>query len=445
MTFAMESVSRDEELAAMSDAVCRMGSLMLAAGTGSFRVKAAMGRVAGALGIEQLEARVGLTDIVATTRAKGSFRTQVVEVPVPVVNTNRIGELMRVSLRAEPGLSVEELHDQLDEVEDRQALYPAWVAVVGALVACAAFAFLNHGRWADCVAAGFGAAAGKSAQVFLRKHFRFNQLADVGIAAAVAGMVYLLFVYLLRIGVGQTVHEVAFTSAILFLVPGFPLMTAALDLARFDFASGIARLFQAVMLILAASLGAWIVVWGFDLTPSELAPLVLPWGLMLVLRILASLAGVIGFALTFNTPWQVALAAGVIGAIANVLRLFGRDGGMHPLLSAAAATLIVGILAGWVGQRILAPRVSLSVPAVLIMIPGMSIYRALVGLINQDWTSFLANGMNAVSVVVALAVGLVAARMFTDPAWTSNHPTWTQMPNTYAQRKLLEQQHADEL
>ena len=54
----MAVAGRDEHLAEVSDAVCRMGSLMLSSGTGSFRVKAAMGRVASALGVEQLEARV---------------------------------------------------------------------------------------------------------------------------------------------------------------------------------------------------------------------------------------------------------------------------------------------------------------------------------------------------------------------------------------------------
>lgn len=63
-------------LAEKSDAVCRMGSLMLTSGTGSYRVKAAMGRVAQALGIDQIEAQVSLNEIVATTRAHGTFRTR---------------------------------------------------------------------------------------------------------------------------------------------------------------------------------------------------------------------------------------------------------------------------------------------------------------------------------------------------------------------------------
>ena len=182
---------RDAALAAKSDAVCRMGSLMLSAGTGSYRVKAAMGRTAAGLGIEQLEAQVSLNEIVATTRADGTFRTQVLEVPVPVVNADRIGELMRVSLRAESGSTPAELQSELDAIETRRPLYPLPVVVAGAALACAAFAFLNNGRWQECVAAGLGAGLGKLVQLTLRR-FRLNQLAIVALAAAMACLSYVL-------------------------------------------------------------------------------------------------------------------------------------------------------------------------------------------------------------------------------------------------------------
>lgn len=435
---ASHASGRDAELAEKSDAVCRMGSMMLTSGTGSYRVKAAMGRVAAALGIEQLEAQVSLNEIVATTRAQGTFRTQVVEVPVPVVNADRIEELMRVSLRAEPGLSAASLQRQLDVVAARRHLYPFGVVVGGAALACAAFAFLNNGRWQECLAAGLGAAAGKVVQLTLRR-LRLNQLAIVALAAVTACLIYMAFGQALPLvlpGIAQPAHEAAFTSAILFLVPGFPLLTAALDLARFDFTSGVSRLLYTIMITMAASLGGWLVAYSFGLSPAEIPVLALPGGVLPVLRLFASFAGVLGFALTFNTPMRVALATSTIGAVVNLARLSVVDAGWSPLLSAAAATLLIGLLAGWTSQRILAPRIILSVPAVLIMIPGSSTYRALVAVINRDPLNALTNGTTAVGVVVSLAAGLAVARMVTDPAWISVSPSWTRMPRTRAQREL---------
>lgn len=428
----------DAALAEKSDAVCRMGSMMLTAGTGSYRVKAAMGRVAEALGIEEIEAQVGLTEIVATTRTNGTFRTQVVEVPVPVVNADRIAALMRVSLRAAPGLAARDLHRQLDRLEARAQHYRRSAIVGGAALASAAFAFMNNGRWQECLAAAVAAAIGKFVQVMLRR-FRLNQLAIVALASTTACLVYMLAALLLHWvlpGEANPLHEAAFTSAILFLVPGFPLLTAALDLARFDFTSGVSRLVYATMITLAAALGAWLVAWIFGLTPVEIVRPDTPYALLVVLWAIASFAGVFGFAITFNTPMRAALAASVIGMIANVGRLVAVNAGWNVLLCAVAATTLVGLLAGWASQRLPAPRIILSVPAVLIMIPGASTFRALVAVINGNPLNALTNGSTSLAIVVALASGLAIARMLTDPAWISANPAWTHMPETRAQQVL---------
>lgn len=434
--------ARDAELAEVSDAVCRMGSLMLSSGTGSYRVKGAMGRVAAALGVEQLEAQVSLNEIVATTRAHGAFRTQVVEVPVPVVNADRISQLLRVSLRAAPGWTAADLHRELDSVEAHPHRYPVLLMVGGAAAACAAFAFLNNGRWQECLAAGVAAGIGKGAQILLQRRVRMNQLASVALVATIACLAYVLLAQAMELvlsGFGQAMHEAAFTSAILFLVPGFPLLTAALDLARFDFTSGTSRLLFAGSITFAAALGAWLVAWLFHLNPAEIDPLGLPLGVMVGLWAATSFIGVFGFAVTFNTPPLVALAAAGIGAVANTGRLVALDTGWNALVCAAVATTVTGLLAGRASQRLLAPRIILSVPAVLIMVPGASTYRALVAMINADPLSALVNGSVSVGVLVALATGLTVARMLTDPAWIAANPTWTAMPRTRAQRILREQ------
>lgn len=432
--------ARDAALAEISDAVCRMGSLMLSSGTGSYRVKGAMGRVAAALGVEQLEAQVSLNELVVTTRAHGAFRTQVLEVPVPVVNADRIRQLLRVSLRAAPGWTAADLHRELDDVEAHRHRYPAIVMIAGAAGACAAFAFLNNGRWQECLAAGLAAAVGKGVQLLLQRRVRINQLASVALVSTVACLVYVLLAQAMQTFLaGSALHEAAFTSAILFLVPGFPLITAALDLARFDFTSGTSRLLFAGSVTFAAALGAWLIAWLFHLVPSETPPLGLPLAVMAVLWALSSFAGVFGFAVTFNTPPVIALAAAAIGTVANVGRLVALDLGSNALLCAATATLVTGLLAGRASQLLLAPRIILSVPAVLIMVPGASTYRALVAMINADPLSALVNATVSIGIVVSLATGLTVARMLTDPAWIAANPTWTAMPRTRAQRILREQ------
>ena len=310
--------------------------------------------------------------------------------------------------------------------------------MLASLLACASFAFLNNGRWQEWLAAGVGGAVGKFVQIRMRR-FRVNQLADVALAATAAGLAFMLVALVMHawFPASAQLRTPAFTSALLFLVPGFPLLTAALDLARFDFSAGVSRLFFTCMVTLAASLGAWLVAFLFGLTPESQPAPAFSWGVLLVLRVLASLLGVLGFALTFNTPMRVAMTAAVIGTAANLLRLYSVDHGLPVLVAAALATVVVGLLANDVSQRwLVAPRITLSVPAVLIMVPGAPTYRALVAMIGGDSLGALDNGMTSVGIVIALAVGLATARMLTDPVWIASNPTWTDAPGTQAQQLL---------
>ncbi|MCL1840739.1 MAG: threonine/serine exporter family protein [Propionibacteriaceae bacterium] len=426
------------ELAAKAAAVCRMGSLMLTAGTGSYRVKAAMGRVGRALGLDRLDVQVSLNELVVTAGIGSAFRTQVIEVPVPAINANRLNQLMRVSLVTESGATAGLVNAQLDEVERRRPLYVPWLVIVAAIAGCAGFALLNNGRWQECLGAGLAAGLGKIVQVLLSRR-RVNHLVVVFTAALVACAFYMAAATVLAAalpGVDEPLRQTAFTSALFFLVPGFPLVTAALDLARFDFVSGISRLMYCVLITLAAALGAWVIAFAFGMTPVATPALAVPTGWLLVLHLVASFVGVFSFAITFQTPLRAALVTAVIGMIANTARLSAMHFGLNTVLATVAASTIIGLAAGWASQRLPCPRIILSVPAVLIMVPGASTYRALLAVINDNPTIALSNGMTAVSIVVALTGGLAVARMLTDPAWTKANPTWTGMPRTRAQDLL---------
>ncbi|MGV9709196.1 threonine/serine ThrE exporter family protein [Gordonia sp. NPDC003424] len=417
------------QLIARSDAVTRMGALMLGSGAGSYRVKEAMGRVGRALGIDEIDSQVNLTEIVTTTKKGRIFRTQIIEVPVLGVNSDRIAALESISRTAEPGLTVQNLHAQLDEVEHRRPRYNKALVALAAAVACGAFAFLNNGTWQECLAAGVAAGVGKFVQTVLGRA-RINQLAVVCVSAAVACLCFVLGSLLLGVIVHSPnlLQSSAFTSAVLFLVPGFALMTAALDIARFDFNAGISRLVYASTIILSAAIGAWAIATVSGLTPETEPAAPLPAASLIGLRILASFIGVLGFAVTFNTPLRIALCAASFGAVANPIRLALVDADLAAQVAAALATLIVGLFAAFFAERIQAPRITLSVPSMLIMVPGAAAYRALVYFNNEQIVQAVGNAVQAMIVVIGLAVGLAAARILTDKEWSLEKPSWTSLP-----------------
>lgn len=61
---------------------------------------------------------------------------------------------------------------------------------------------------------------------------------------------------------------------------------------------------------------------------------------------------------------------------------------------------------------------TLTVPAVLIMVPGAAAYRAITGVIGDDTLAAIQNGFTTVFVVVALAIGLTVSRVLTEREWS---------------------------
>lgn len=412
------------ELIRRSGAVLRVGRLSLSAGTGSYRVKASMARVARALGVDRHQAHVTLTEITTTSHQGRSFRTEVTEVRSVGVNTDRLNELERLGqrLEAHAPVGVEEVEAEVDRIATKPPLYPTWLNALWAAVACAAFAFLNNGGPVEVVGAFLGAGLGQGLRRTML-HRGYNQFGVTMLAAALAATGYLGFVALLEAaGVAGGAHESGYVAAALFLVPGFPLVTGALDLARLDLSAGVARLTWALMIFVSAAFAVWAVSIVVGLSPDPPHAVALDPAAQQGLRLVASFVGVLGFALMFNSPWSMALVAAGVAAVPNVLRIGAVEQlDWPPQAAAAVAAFLVGLLAAWAAPRLNIPRVTVYVPAVTIMVPGVGAYRAVYHLSNGEVTQALEHGVPAALVVTALAVGLAVARMVTDREWGFEH------------------------
>ncbi len=407
------------ELIRQSGTVQRVGRLALAAGHGSYRVKSHMERVGRALGLDAVKARVALTEIGTTSVRNGIFRTEVSEVRTVGINADRLAELETYVADLPAHADVDDVDRELDRIAKKPPLYPAWANALSAGAACGAFAFLNNGGPVEIAFVILAASAGQ----LLRRtliHRGINQFGVTMLAAAVASLVYLGLITLVAAAFDlQGSHYAGYVSAVLFLVPGFPLVTGALDLGRLDFSAGISRLTYAVMVLCSAALVLWAVsaVVGVEPVPPaaiDMYPM-LRWPLLT----LASFVAVLGFALMFNSPWRMALGAACIGMVANVGRLALIDvAGFAPQAAAVAAALLVGLLARVIASPLRVPRLTVSVPAVVIMVPGVAAYRAVFEFNAGNTVAALGFTVDATLVIIALSMGLAISRMLTDRHWT---------------------------
>ena len=123
----------------------------------------------------------------------------------------------------------------------------------------------------------------------------------------------------------------------------------------------------------------------------------------------------------FNSTPKMAALAGLIGAVANTTRLELVDLTSIPAGAAAfIGAMIAGMLAWVVKKKVRYPQISITVPSIVIMVPGLYMYRAMynIGLtsigVGALWLS------KALMIVVFLPLGLIAARIITDPKWRHN-------------------------
>jgi len=378
-----------------------------------------MQRVGSAVGLDVVNSSVSLTEITTTAERDGIFRTEVSEVRPMGINADRLAELEQYIGNLPPRVPTGQISAELDRIDAKEQLYATPISALAAGIACAGFAFLNGGGLVECLVVLCAAFCGQYIRRMLLHH-SINQVAVTMLVAAVASLIYLGLVSLFATlfpGAGQ--HIAGYTSAVLFLVPGFPLVTGFLDLARLDLSAGISRLTYALLILGTAGIAVWAVsaVVGLEpqpMTGADIAPLML-W----VLRALTSFLAVFGFAVLFNSPMRMALGAALIGMAANVLRLVAvNTWHWEPQAAAFLAALVVGLLARLVATPLGVPRITISVPAVVIMVPGVLAYRAIFEVNAGSTITAIGFGVEAALVVLALAVGLGVARMLTDRDWT---------------------------
>lgn len=77
----------------------------------------------------------------------------------------------------------------------------------------------------------------------------------------------------------------------------------------------------------------------------------------------------------FNSPIRLAASAGIIGAISNTTRLELIDLLSLPRQQQLYWCLLVGILASTLKGMAGYPRISITVPSIVIMVPGLYLYK----------------------------------------------------------------------
>ena len=397
--------------------VGRVGLMMLSVGTGAWRVRASMNKISRALGIT-CNADIGLLSIEYTCIENGETFTNAISLNTTGVNTDKLNELESFTdgfAERAGKYSMEQFHMILDKFAEMKGNYKSWDLGLASGLACCAFTFLLGGGIFEMIGAFIGAGTGNFVRrKLLERHITL--LGNVSVSVAAACTAYVLFIKLAEFIFGiSDIHQAGYICSMLFIIPGFPLITGGIDLAKLDLRSGLERITYALIIIVTATMTGWAAATVFRFAPANFEEQQIEPLMMLVFRLITSFLGVYGFSLMFNSPRRIAATAGCIGMIANTLRLELIDFADMPVGAAAfigalSAGLMASALKKWIGW----PRITLTVPSIVIMVPGMFMYKGIYYIVLND----IATGglwlTKAFLIVLALPLGLIAARILTD-------------------------------
>jgi len=407
----------DAPITERASVVGRVGLMLLACGTGAWRVRSSMNLLSKSLGMS-CSANIGLMTIDYTCFDGDDGFTRSLCLTTTGVNTSRLNRLERfVSAFGEEGskLTGEEIHSTLDDIERTHGLYSPLSLGLASAIACGAFTFLLGGGLPEIFLAFFGAGVGNAVRSWLgKRRYTFFMCTAVSVAAACLTYTVLFRFACAFMGLSD-IHESGYICSMLFVIPGFPLITSGIDLAKLDMRSGIERLAYAIVIVAVATLTAWGTALAFGLQPGDFPALGLDATTLLLLRLVASFFGVFGFSMMFNSPLLLAAYAGLVGAVANTLRLeLVGFAVCPPAVAAFLGALVAGLLASRMRGHVGYPRIAVTVPSIVIMVPGLYFYKAVYNLgtmsLSESGSLLAAAGL----IVAALPLGLICARILTD-------------------------------
>ena len=404
-------------LAEKASVIGRLGIMMLSCGTGAWRVRSSMNELSELMHIT-CTVDIGLMSINYTCLDGNNSFSQSLCLTNTGVNTsqlNRLENFVSDFKTKHITQSCDVIHSELDEIERIHGLYSPLALALSAALACSAFTFLLGGGIVEMLCAFVGAGIGNYVRCQLSRHHLTLFLCTTS-SVTISCLTYTLLLKILEIIFSvNLLHEAGYICSMLFIIPGFPFITSGIDLAKLDMRSGTERLIYSMLIITVATMTAWILAIFLGLKPVSFLPIHLALWQWIFLRLLSSFLGVFGFSIMFNSPIPLAISAGIIGAISNTIRLEFIDiFSLPPAVCAFLGAFLAGILASLLKGKSGYPRISITVPSIVIMVPGLYLYKGFYNLGIMNLTIAASWLASALLIILALPLGLIFARIITD-------------------------------
>ncbi|MBR3745573.1 MAG: threonine/serine exporter family protein, partial [Selenomonadaceae bacterium] len=402
------------EIGQKAELILTVGQLLMENGADIPQIVRDMKRVAAYMGVpaEKFHLHIMYTPLMLNISDEHHSHTSFRKCPKHGVNMKIISAISRLTWRAmREHYTLEEFKTELDAVGKRPR-YPLWMTVCAAGTGCGAFGTLFGFDFNAAIYTAVSAIIGKLVQMQCAERFGINPYVSMTIAAFSALTVADLMHFL---PTSTPWHPMI--AASLFLVPGVPIINAFSDMLNTYLIGGTARILHTLIIIGASAFGIVFAIGMSNFNPFDDIPLV-PASNYLVFA-LAAATGAASFAIFFNVPKRLLIAAAIGGAICVCTRnFFTFELGMSSAVGTLAGATLVSVLAIKAIHWLHTPSLVLVVPAVIPLVPGVLIYYTLYATINvhllspADLLEAIQYGVNAFLIILAIAIGAAAPSIF---------------------------------
>ncbi|SKB06750.1 threonine/serine exporter family protein [Aeromicrobium choanae] len=395
------------------DLALRAGEMLLSNGAGTADVSATMSSIARHFGLRGTY--VDVTYIMLTM-----VHDQQLDEPPLILRRNVVRrETDFEDVTAIDRLVSDLLNDEIDLDEARSRLAsisasgharPRWVVIGGAGLVGAGVAMMLGGE-AMVTAIAFLAAV---VIEYVRRPLEVRRLPDFYIQV-VGGLCASLIAVTAAAASVPSPPSLVIAANIVVLLAGLGLMGAIQDALTGYHLTAVARLLEVVLAtggIVAGVSGGIMVgrMLGVDLGSGTSWPDIshLPF-----VTIGAGLAAA-GFAVQTYAPWSSVPVIAAIGAGAGALSAAMFQNNIDRPWAAGIAAFLIGVVSYPASRALRIPALVLVVPAIVPLLPGLTIYRSLAQLSEESLSGIFA-GITAMAVAVALAAGVILGEYAAQP------------------------------
>ena len=394
------------------------GELLMANGAATERIMRDMLRAATYMDItsDKISIHVNYTTLMLNINDDDHSYTEFRKCRHHGVNMTVLADISNLTWTAiKENYSLEKYEEELHRLEHMPSPYPPLLSAISAGLACGGICKLFGCDWISFFCTALSAAIGFAVRR-LCNIYGFNFYAGTAISAFAATVLACFF----QSVSGTATPSYPMIAAALFLIPGIPLINAVDDMLNNYIMAGTTRLTHTMLIIGSMTFGISIALWVGNVTDFTRVP-IQPEDIYLSQTFAAALAGA-GYAAIFNLPGRllpvVALGA-VIAVDVRNLMVIQLDSNL--VAGSFLGAAILGVAAQKAIHWFHTPGSVLTIPSVIPLMPGVLLYRLLFSILNittidaQTLLVGIRSGVEAATVVIAMAVGVTIPTIFFRP------------------------------